>query len=195
VQKLQAFEQLLEDHPEWHGKVTLVNICPPAADQMTIYRSVQTQMEQAVGRINGRFSKPGWNPVEFFFRAFSFDEVLAYYALADVCWVTPLRDGLNLVAKEYVAVRDTVRKAGVLVLSEFAGASTELKGALLTNPYHQSDLSNKLLRGLEMPPEESLARLNKMAATINHYDIARWAEDFLQAASQTPEPSATVQAS
>jgi trehalose-6-phosphate synthase len=70
-----------------------------------------------------------------------------------------------------------------------------LKGALLTNPYHQSDLSNKLLRGLEMPPEESLARLNKMAATINHYDIARWAEDFLQAASQTPEPSATVQAS
>jgi glucosylglycerol-phosphate synthase len=195
VQKLQAFEQLLEDHPEWHGKVTLVNICPPAADQMTIYRSVQTQMEQAVGRINGRFSKPGWNPVEFFFRAFSFDEVLAYYALADVCWVTPLRDGLNLVAKEYVAVRDTVRKAGVLVLSEFAGASTELKGALLTNPYHQSDLSNKLLRGLEMPPEESLARLNKMAATISHYDIARWAEDFLQAASQTPEPSATVQAS
>ena len=195
VQKLLAFEQLLEEHPEWHGKVTLVNICPPAADQMTIYRSVQTQMEQAVGRINGRFSKPGWIPIEFFFRSFAFDEVLAYYALADVCWVTPLRDGLNLVAKEYVAARDTVRKPGMLVLSEFAGASTELKGALLTNPYHQSDLCNKLLRALEMPPAEVQGRQNKMAATINHYDIARWAEDFLQAAGQNPQPSATSPAS
>lgn len=194
VQKLHAFEALLEKHPEWHGKVTLVNICPPAAEQMTIYRSVQTQMEQAVGRINGRFSRPGWNPVEFFFRSFAFDEVLAYYALADVCWVTPLRDGLNLVAKEYVAVCDTTHNSGVLVLSEFAGASVELKGALLTNPYHESDLANKLLQALEMSPEEGAARLNKMAATISHYDIARWAEDFLQAASQS-QSSAPVPAS
>ncbi|MDF1763617.1 MAG: glucosylglycerol-phosphate synthase, partial [Oleibacter sp.] len=118
--KLQAFEKLLEDHPELHGKVTLLTVCVPAAKEMTVYNELQSEIEQAVGRINGRYAQVGWTPVQFFFRAVPFDDLVAYYAMADVMWITPLRDGLNLVAKEYVATQGKTGGKGTLVLSEFA---------------------------------------------------------------------------
>ena len=183
IQKLLAFEQLLGDHPEWHGRISLINICPPAAEGIDIYRPIQHQIEQAVGRINGRFSQPGWHPVEFFFRAIPFEQIISYYALADICWVTPLRDGLNLVAKEYVAVCDKNQSPGVLILSEFAGVSTELRGALLTNPYHISNLAEVLLNGLTMDEDEAMARMGQMAETVKWHDSDRWGEEFLKAAS------------
>ena len=183
IQKLLAFERLLENHPEWHNKVSLINICPPAAEGITVYRSVQLQIEQAIGRINGRFSQPGWLPVAFFFRAIPFEQTIAYYTMADICWVTPLRDGLNLVAKEFVAVCDKTQRPGVLIVSEFAGVSTELKGALLTNPYHIANLEEVLYKGLSMGREEAMARMQQMAETVKWHTVQRWGETFIQAAN------------
>src|SRR3546814_8433135 len=100
LEKLGAFEQLLNEHPELVGKVTLITVCVPAAKEMTVYRQLQRNIEEAVGRINGRFSRVGWTPVQFFARALPFHEVVASYAMADLMWITPLRDGLNLVRSE-----------------------------------------------------------------------------------------------
>ena len=181
LEKLQAYERLLEGSPELHGQVTLITICVPAAREMTIYRQLQTQIEQAVGRINGRFSRVGWTPVQFFFRPVPFEELVAYYAAAEVMWITPLRDGLNLVAKEYAAVQGITRGYGRLVLSEFAGAAAELKGALLTNPHDPADLLSVIRRAIELPRPEARARLRQMFEIVRHHDVQRWGREFLQA--------------
>ncbi len=179
LEKLLAFEHLLEQYPELLGKVSLLTICVPAAREMTIYRQLQTQIEQAVGRINGRFSKVGWTPVQFFFRSFPFEELIAYYAMADVMWITPLRDGLNLVAKEYVATQGLSEGRGVLVLSEFAGAAAELRSAVLTNPHDPHDLAAKCYYAITMHRAEAEARLRELFEIVRHNDVARWGEDFL----------------
>ncbi|WP_235263518.1 glucosylglycerol-phosphate synthase [Nitrincola sp. A-D6] len=183
--KLLAFEALLDVHPELIGKVTLMTICVPAAREMTIYDELVGQIEQAVGRINGRFSRVGWSPVQFFYRAFPFKELIAYYLMADVMWITPLRDGLNLVAKEYIATQGLCGGNGVLVLSEFAGAAAELHGALLTNPHDPHDLCDTLYIGLTLGKAEREARLKEMYQIVCHNDIARWGEEFLGAVKAT----------
>ena len=179
LEKLQAFERLLADNPELLGKVTLVSICVPAASEMTIYDELQAQIEQAVGRINGRFARIGWTPVQFFFRSFPFDQVVAWYAMADVMWITPLRDGLNLVAKEFVATQGLLQGHGVLALSEFAGAAAELKGALLTNPHDTADLASTCYLALNMPKAEAQARLRELFDIVSYNDIRRWGDEFL----------------
>ncbi len=149
LQKLHAFERLLDESPELRGEVTLVLVCVPAAKEMTVYRPLQQQIEQAVGRINGRLSQLDWTPVRFFSRVLPFADVVAHYAAADVMWITPLRDGLNLVAKEYVAAQGLREDGcGVLLLSEFAGASVELGYAIRTNPYDRRSLKEGLLQAL-----------------------------------------------
>ncbi len=179
--KLEAFERVLEQHPEQCGKVTLLMVCVPAAREMTVYRTLQTQIEQAVGRINGRFSRLDWTPVRFFAQALPFEQVVAHYAAAQVMWITPLRDGLNLVAKEFVATQGIEGGSGVLVLSEFAGAAAELKGAVLTNPHDPADLAAGLLQALAMPEEEAEARLRQLHGIVEYYDVDRWGRDFLAA--------------
>ena len=179
LEKLRAYELLLTDNPELLGKVTLVSICVPAASEMTIYDELQAQIEQAVGRINGRFAHVGWTPVQFFFRSFPFDEVVAWYAMADVTWITPLRDGLNLVAKEFVATQGLRQGQGVLVLSEFAGAAAELKGALLTNPHDTADLAQTCYLALNLSKAEAQARLRELFDIVSYNDIRRWGEEFL----------------
>ena len=180
--KLLAFEALLEAQPELLGKVTLLSICVPAAREMTIYQSLLAQIEQAVGRINGRYSRVGWVPVQFFYRAFPFQELVPYYLMADVMWITPLRDGLNLVAKEYVATQGLCEGKGVLVLSEFAGAAAELHGALLTNPHDPHDMRDTLYLALSLGAAERESRLRDLFAVVSGNDIARWGDDFLAAA-------------
>ncbi|MEN8664757.1 MAG: trehalose-6-phosphate synthase, partial [Polycyclovorans sp.] len=181
LEKLLAFEKLLEVYPELLGKITLMTVCVPAASTMTIYDELQTQIEQAVGRINGRYSQVGWTPVQFFFRSMPFDEICAYYAMADVCWITPLRDGLNLVCKEYVAVQGLTQGRGVLVLSEFAGAAAELKGAILTNPHDTADLVSGLYLALNMGRAEAKSRLRQLFDDVQYHSVARWGDDFLAA--------------
>lgn len=188
LEKLNAYERLLDDNPELLGKVTLVTVCVPAAREMTVYDELQTQIEQAVGRINGRFARIGWTPLQFFFRSLPFEEVSAWYAMADVMWITPLRDGLNLVAKEFVAAQGLLGGRGVLVLSEFAGAAAELKGALLTNPHDPADLAQTCYLALNLPKSEAQARLRELFDIVCYNDIRRWGEEFLAGVQVQEEP-------
>ncbi|MFC4259986.1 glucosylglycerol-phosphate synthase [Marinobacter lacisalsi] len=184
LEKLEAFGRLLEDHPELVGKVTLMTVCVPAAREMTIYRQLQTDIEQAVGRINGQYARVGWTPIQFFFRGFPFEELVAWYAMADVMWITPLRDGLNLVAKEYVAAQGMTDGRGVLVLSEFAGAAAELRGALLTNPHDPVEMARTCYLALAMQKDEAKDRLQKGYEVVSHYDIELWGREFLEAVGE-----------
>lgn len=184
LEKLLAFERLLEAHPELRTKVSLLTVCVPAAKEMTIYDALQTQIEQAVGHINGRFSSVGWTPVQFFFRPLPFEEVVTWYAMADVMWIAPLRDGLNLVAKEYVATQGLIQGKGVLVLSEFAGAAAELHGAVLTNPHDLTDLTARLYQAIAMHTGEARARMDELFGIVSHNDIHLWGQEFLDAVSE-----------
>ena len=181
--KLLAFEALLEAHPELIGKVSLITICVPAAREMTIYAELLGQIEQAVGRINGRFSRVGWTPVQFFYRAVPFDQLVAYYLMADVMWITPLRDGLNLVAKEYAAARRN--RGGVLVLSEFTGASVVLDGAVLTNPYSNRRMDEAIESALEMDEDEQRDRMSRMTDAVESYTVRDWADEQMSGLSPT----------
>ncbi|HAT30762.1 MAG TPA: glucosylglycerol-phosphate synthase [Janthinobacterium sp.] len=194
LEKLQAFERLLDLHPEMAGRVTLLNIITPAAAGMEIYDSLRIEVDRIAGRINGRFSTLEWVPVRYFYRSLPFDEVIAHYAACDIAWITPLRDGLNLVAKEFIATKKALGKSGVLILSEFAGAAVELHGALLTNPYDAHSMTNTLYQALTMGPDESAYRTERMAAVVAEHDVARWGEDFLAAVGDEPLAAAPQRA-
>jgi glucosylglycerol-phosphate synthase len=181
IEKLQAFERLLEQHPEHIGKVTLLNVITPAAPGMEIYESLRVEVDRTVGRINGRFSTLNWVPVRYFYRSLPFEEVIAHYAACDVAWITPLRDGLNLVAKEFVAAKKATGTSGVLILSEFAGAAVELHGALLTNPYDANAMTHALHQALTMGADERAYRTGRMAMITTEHDVGRWGDGFLAA--------------
>ncbi len=175
---LLAYERLLERRPELHGNVQLLVTSVAAAKGMRVYRAVQREIEQLSGQINGRFATLGWQPLLLFTNAIPFDELIAWYRCADVCWITPLRDGLNLVAKEYVAARKGMN--GALVLSEFTGASVELRGAILTNPYSARNMNAAIDKALDMPEEEQRVRMESLWDSVDHYDAQAWTMHTLQ---------------
>ncbi len=188
LEKVLAFEQFLDSYPEFHGKIELLQICTPPAIGMKIYDKVQHDLEHAVGRINGRYSSIDWIPIRLFSRSFPFDELVAYYAVADIAWITPLRDGLNLVAKEYVAVQGQISgSTGVLILSEFAGAAVEMDYALLTNPYDPKSLKDILLQALTMSEADKSMRIKRLYEMVHYYDVDRWATDFLKNLAEEEE--------
>lgn len=186
LEKIRAFGELLLHYPALRGKVSLVVVCVPAAKEMTVYDELQVQIEQAVGRVNGQFNEVGWSPIRFFFRPLPFEEVVAWYAEADVMWITPLRDGLNLVCKEYVATQGRTGGDGVLVLSEFAGAAAELHAAVLTNPHDPVDLRERLKMAIDMGAAERQERLRTQYDTVCHNDVERWGREFLDAVAAVP---------
>jgi len=179
LEKLHAFEKLLEDHPELHGQIILLTVCTPPAPGMRVYRGTRERVDQAVGRINGRFSKLDWTPVRYFYRSWPYEEVIAHCAVSDVAWITPLRDGLNMVAKEYIAANSAAGGSGTLVLSEFAGAAAELHGALLTNPYDPAQMSRDLYDALMMPEKERRERMAVMHEIVDTNNIGYWSYEFL----------------
>jgi glucosylglycerol-phosphate synthase len=179
IEKLQAFERLLEDHPDLHGRVVLLFISTPPAPGMRVYSSTRARVDEAVGRINGRFSRFDWTPVRYFYRSLPYAEVIALYSVCDVAWITPLRDGLNMVAKEYIAANRLSRDQGTLLLSEFAGAAAELHGALLTNPYNPAGMARDLYEALNMPVEERRERMSLMHDIVQANDIEYWSYEFL----------------
>lgn len=189
LEKLQAFERMLERHPELLGKVTLLNIVTPAASGMEIYDSLREELDRTVGRINGRFSTLDWVPVRYFYRSLPFEDVVAHYAACGIAWITPLRDGLNLVAKEYVATRHAVGRPGVLILSEFAGAAVELHGALLVNPYDANAMSETLYQAISMGADEVAYRAARLAMIVDEHDVTRWGEGFLAALRRNDTPA------
>jgi glucosylglycerol-phosphate synthase len=181
LEKILAFKDFLDQYPEFHGKVELINICTPPSKGMKVYEKIQQELEQAIGKINGKYSTIGWTPIHFFFRAIPFEQLIAYYSVADIAWITPLRDGLNLVAKEYVATQGLKKEeSGVLLLSEFAGASVELKYALLTNPYDRKSLKEGLLQALTMDLSERQLRMKRLFESVKYFNIDFWGEEFLE---------------
>ena len=174
---LLAFERLLERREDLHGEVVLMLACVAAASGMKIYEETQRSIEEMAGRINGRFSQVDWIPVRFSTRRIPYEEMVAWFCHADVCWITPLRDGLNLVAKEYAAARR--HRGGVLVLSEFTGASVVLEGAVLTNPYSNRRMDEAIEAALAMPEDEQRQRMETMSAAVEAYTVQDWAEEQL----------------
>lgn len=186
LEKIDAFQEFLEQYPEFHGKVELINICTPPAKGMKVYDKIQQDLEQAIGKINGKYSRFDWTPIHFFFRSFPFEDIISYYGIADVAWITPLRDGLNLVAKEYVAVQGLIKdNSGVLLLSEFAGASVELGYAVRTNPYDRKSLKEGLLHALVMEKPERQMRMKRLFDSVEYYDIDFWGNEFISELENT----------
>ena len=178
-ERLLGFERLLERYPAWRGKVSFIQISVPSRADVPEYAELRQHVENLVGRINGRFGEADWVPVRYLYRSYDHRVLAQLYRAADVGVVTPLRDGLNLVAKEFVAAQDPERP-GVLVLSRFAGAAAELVDAVLTNPYHADGVAADLDRALRMPLEDRRAIHDKLMATISRSSPQQWASAFLE---------------
>jgi glucosylglycerol-phosphate synthase len=173
VEQLESFERILDAHPELRAeKLRLMHISVPANRNMTAYAETQAQIEEAAGRLNGRYGTLDWHPVTLVSRALPLDELVAYYQAADVAWITPLADGMNLVCKEYVAARTD--DDGALVLSEFAGAAVQLHGAVTTNPYSHRGSDHAILQALSMEPLERKRRMKHLRAAVKADDISGW---------------------
>lgn len=183
VERLRGMELLLETKSDLRGKVTLIQIVTPSREEgVEAYREKKREIDEVVGRINGKFSNDVWTPVRYIYRAFNPARLVVYYRAADIALVTPLRDGLNLVAKEYVASR--VNHDGVLILSEFAGAICQLPEALPVNPYSDEDMAAAIERALRMPKEEQRRRMQAMQSRLQTEGITWWAEEFLDRMAQ-----------
>ncbi len=176
-ERLAAFRHFLELHPEAHGKVALVQVVVPSREDIPKYGELKAQVQRTVSEINGQFGEPGWVPIHYIHRSLDRAELLAYYRAADVALITPLKDGMNLVSKEYCAAR--VNCDGVLILSEFAGAAFQLRqGALLVNPYHTRAVADSIRLALEMPLEEQRRRMLKLRARVRRENIFHWRDAF-----------------
>ncbi len=176
--RLLAYERMLETHPDLRERVRLVQVAVPSRTNVEAYQDFRALVDGLVGRINGAFGTPRWVPVHYIYRGLSEPELVALYRAADVMLVTPLRDGMNLVAKEFVASR--IDGDGVLILSEFAGASWELPEAIQVNPYDVEASAESYYRALTMAEEERRARLVPLRARVEAYDVHRWAASFLE---------------
>jgi trehalose 6-phosphate synthase/phosphatase len=180
-QRLRGFEKLLEKHPEEHEKVQFLQIAVPSRSSMSEYKELKREIERLIGQINGRFGTPDWVPVNYLYRSFAPAELSSYYQAADVAMVTSIKDGMNLVAKEFCAASTTGK--GVAIVSEFAGAACEMsRGALIVNPHDTDGVADALHQALHMPPAEEQARLEALRSYLAVYDVHRWADDFVEVA-------------
>ncbi len=175
--RLLAFRRLLERHPELHGKVRLIQVVVPSREGVRTYREFRTQVEATIGRINGAFGTPSWTPVSYVYRSLDEKDLSALYVAADVMFVTPVRDGMNLVAKEFVASRPDL--GGVLVLSEFTGAAEELTEAVLVNPYDVDGTADALHQALTMTERERRTRMQALREHVCAATAETWAAAFL----------------
>lgn len=178
-QKLRAFERFLEDDPARAETTTMLQVLVPSRLESAVYRVQRDEIELEIARINGRFGQPGRTPVEYLHRSVSPAELVALYRRADVMAVTPLRDGMNLVAKEFIAAQDPA-DPGVLVLSRFAGAAEQLKEALLVNPYDTHGTAESIQIALQMPLSERQKRHQKLLERIRQQDVHWWRRTFLE---------------
>lgn len=183
--RLEAFEQFLGSYPDSRGKVTYLQITPKSRSEIPEYVQMEQLVSQAAGRINGAYGEADWTPIRYVNRAYSRTALAGLYRASKVGLVTPLRDGMNLVAKEYVAAQDP-DDPGVLVLSRFAGAAHECKEALQVNPYDTEAVAAAINRALSMPRAERRERHAAMYDTLLHNDIAHWAERFLSVLARPP---------
>lgn len=183
--RLSGFEYFLERYPEWREKMVFILNIVPSRGNIPAYLDRKKQIEEKIGMINGRFSSISWQPVIYRYNHLSFKELVALYQAADVALITPLRDGMNLVAKEYVASCASGR--GVLILSELAGAANELNEAILVNPTDTADVASSITRALAMPLYEQRNRLALMQRRLQEYDVIKWVNDFMEQLAQVKQ--------
>jgi len=185
IQRLEAFDWFLSQNPEYREKVTLILLAVPSRTGIQDYMELRKELEHLVGRINGEHGTIGWMPVWYLYRAVPFERLIALYNVADVALITPLRDGMNLIAKEYVATKTDGK--GVLILSEMAGAASELGEAVIVNANNKDAIVEGIKEALEMPLEEQIDRNRLMQRRLSRYNISRWAEDFITALSDVKQ--------
>ena len=179
--RFEAFRNALQRFPELHHRTTLIQVVVPSREDIPKYNDLKMEMERLVGEINGQFTQSGWVPIHYIFRSLNRTELLAYYRACEIALITPLKDGMNLVAKEFCAV--SPEGESVLILSEFAGAAAQLqKGALLVNPYSVEEVAEAIHRAIHMGPGERRARMHKLKRFVREYDIFWWVDAFLKAA-------------
>ena len=185
TQRLEAFDLFLERNPEYAGKVVLILVVVPSRTVVGSYALLKKQIDELVGAINGRHGSIGRTPIWYLYRSLPFHSLVALYNMADICLVTPLRDGMNLIAKEYVATKTDGK--GVLVLSETAGAAKEMGEAIVVNVNSQEEIVRALEQGLAMPEEEQVERNRTMQDRLQRYNVKRWADEFLAELRSTRE--------
>lgn len=181
--RLEAFAAFLEKYPEYQLKVSLILLVVPSREDVGTYKELKEELELLVGRINGKYSTLDWTPIHYFYRGLPFNQLSALYSMADVALVTPLRDGMNLVCKEYIASR--LDKTGVLILSEMAGAAKELTEAIVINPNDEFDIVNGLKQALTMPEAEQIERNTEMQKKLRRYDVHHWVDMFMDRLNYT----------
>lgn len=177
LQRLLAYELLLQTHPEYIDQISLYMIVVPSRDTVAQYKELKDQIDQLVGNINARYRTLNWLPVHYFYRSFPIEVLSALYQTADICLVTPMRDGMNLVSKEYVASR--VNETGVLILSEMAGASKELNDALIVNPNNIGEVMRAIVQAINIPLDEQKIRMSAMRGIVKKFDIHLWVKNFM----------------
>ncbi|HEX5488800.1 MAG TPA: trehalose-6-phosphate synthase [Rhodanobacteraceae bacterium] len=182
--RFAAFGRFLAEHREWRSRVSYLQIAPPSREEVPEYRELRSKLERFTGATNGRYAEPDWVPIRYVNRSFAQTTLAGFYRIAQLALVTPLRDGMNLVAKEFIAAQPP-DDPGALVLSRFAGAARELPQAILVNPYDPEGLVEGIERGLTMPQEERRERWHAMFEHVSVHDIAAWRRDFLAALEST----------
>jgi trehalose 6-phosphate synthase len=180
IQRLDAFDHFLANHREWIDRVIYLQITPKNRSEIPEYAELEEALGSAAGRINGKYGEVSWTPIRYVNRVYSRSALAGLYRAARVGLVTPLRDGMNLVAKEYVAAQNP-EDPGVLILSRFAGAAIEFRRALLVNPYDPESVAGAIAQALTMPIEERRARHQALLAAVLDYDVDRWQREFLTA--------------
>jgi trehalose 6-phosphate synthase len=182
-ERLRAFRDALERYPELRGRVVLIQVVVPSRVDIPRYHEFKSRIDRLVGDINGRFSTSTWIPVQYHFRGLNRENLLAHYRACDIAFLTPLKDGMNLVAKEYCASR--IEQDGTLILSQFAGAAEQLKpDALLVNPYDIEQMADAILKGFQMTQAERAARMKRMRHVVKKENVFWWVDSFLAAGSQ-----------
>ena len=185
--RLEAFDLFLEKYPEYKEKVTLILVAVPSRTRVEHYQMLKKELEESVSRVNGKHGTIGWTPVWYLYRSIPFHTLTALYNIADIGLITPLRDGMNLMAKEFIATKRNEK--GILILSEMAGASTELGEALIVNPNNMKDIADAMKNALEMPCEEQKERNRTMQKRLQRYTVDRWANDFIDKLSNIEKPN------
>lgn len=178
IQRLEAFKLFLENHPEYINKVLFFLIIVPSRTEVPHYKQLKDQIDNLVGNINSQYGNLSWEPIRYLYRSFDFNDLISLYSIADVLLITPIRDGMNLVAKEYVAAKTDGN--GVLILGEMAGTAKELGEAIVINPNDTEQTSEAIKTAIEMPKEEKINRMKGMQNRLERYDLNRWATDFIE---------------
>lgn len=178
LQRLNAYKLFLERYPEFHSKVTYIHLVVPSRDSVSKYKELKEEMNKLISEINGNYATLSWQPIRYFYRSFPPYLLSALYKAADVALVTPMRDGMNLVSKEYIASQ--VNEKGVLLLSETAGAALELSEAVMVNPNDIWGFADKIQQALVMPEEERISRMVQLQQTVSKFDIYRWVKNFMK---------------